>query len=142
MATGVYTVRSVVGLAMVLTLLLHLVGCGQDTATPSPSHTIALTATPSPTLLRPPPLAKEELFLRIVSPISAEVVVNQSSIEIIGRTRVDALVTVGGYVIEPDIEGWFRRDLQLDQGSNIIEVIVSVASGEEKSQVLAVIYIP
>ena len=144
LAKGGYTARSFVVLTVVLTVLLHLVSCGQEAATPSPSPAIALTATPTPfpTLHRPPRLAKEELFLRLVSPVSTEVVVNQSSIEVIGRTRVDALVTVGDYVIEPDIEGWFQQEMQLDPGVNIIEVIVSVANGEEKSQVLAVIYVP
>ena len=162
--------RAIVVLTLVTTVLLHLVSCGQKadtpeatpspattlsarptpfptttpsaTPTPFPTTTLSATPTPFPTLRRPALLAKEELFLRLVSPVSTEVVVNQSSIEIIGRTRVDALVTVGDYVIEPDIEGWFRQEMELDPGANIIEVIVSVANGEEKSQVLAVIYVP
>jgi len=136
--------RAIVVFTLVMAVLLHLVSCGQQAATPSPSPTSVTTATPTPfpTLARPPRFAKEELFLRLVSPINTEIVVNQSSIEVIGRTRVDALVTVGGNVIEPDIEGWFRQKMQLDPGANIIEVIVSVASGEEKAQVLAVIYVP
>ena len=136
--------RAIVVLTVVTAVLLHLVSCGQQAATPSPSPTSVTTDTPTPfpTLARPPRFAKEELFLRLVSPINTEIVVNQSSIEVIGRTRVDALVTVGDYVIEPDIEGWFQQEMQLDPGANIIEVIVSVASGEEKAQVLAVIYVP
>ena len=152
--------RAIVVLTVVMTVLLHLVSCGQNadtpeatsspspaatlSATPTPFPTTTLSATPTsfPTLRRPALLAKEELFLHLVSPVSTEVVVNQSSIEIIGRTRVDALVTVSDYVLEPDIEGWFQQEMQLDPGANIIEVIVSVANGEEKSQVLAVIYVP
>jgi len=138
--------RTIVVLTVVMTVLLHLVSCGQKADTPeaTPSHptTLSATPTPFPALRRPALLAKEELFLHLVSPISTEVVVNQSSIEVIGRTRVDALVTVRDYAIEPDIEGWFRQEIQLDPGANIIEVIVSVANGEEKSQVLAVIYVP
>ena len=138
--------RAIVVLTVAMSVLLLLVSCGQkaDTpeATPYPTTTLSATPTSFPTLRRPALLAKEELFLRLVSPVSTEVVVNQSSIEVIGRTRVDALVTVGDYVVEPDIEGWFRQEMQLDPGVNIIEVIVSVANGEEKSQVLAVIYVP
>ena len=152
--------RAIVVLTVVMTVLLHLVSCGQKTDTPEatsspspaatlsatprpfPTTTLSATPTPFPTLRRPALLAKEELFLHLVSPVSTEVVVNQSSIEIIGRTRVDALVTVSDYVLEPDIEGWFQQEMQLDPGVNIIEVIVSVANGKEKSQVLAVIYVP
>ena len=138
--------RAIVVLTVVTALLLQLVSCGQKADTPeatsSSTTTLSATPTPFPALRRPALVAKEELFLRLVSPTSTEVVVNQSSIEVIGRTRVDALVTVGDYVVEPDIEGWFQQEMQLDPGVNIIEVIVSVANGKEKSQVLAVIYVP
>ena len=63
-----------------------------------------------------------------------------SSLKIEGRTRIDAFVTVNDHVVEPDIEGRFSQVLELAPGLNVIEVIASTASGEQKSLVLGIGY--
>ena len=96
-------------------------------------------ATPTPTPV--PAATGEEFFLYLESPASVEAVVDESSITVIGRTRVDATVTVNDHIVEPDIEGRFYQEVELESGLNIIEVIASLANGEEESLVLAVIYV-
>ena len=81
-----------------------------------------------------------EFFLELDFPESLEAVVTDSSLKIEGRTRIDAFVTVNDHVVEPDIEGRFSQVLELAPGLNIIEVIASTASGEQKSLVLGIGY--
>ena len=107
--------------------------------TPPPA-TIAPTATsePPPT----PEAIDTELFLQLVNPPETEVFVSESSIEVVGRTRVDAVVTVNDTLVEPNIDGRFSLNVDLEEGPNIIEVVASVASGEQEDLVLVVIYLP
>jgi hypothetical protein len=44
-------------------------------------------------------------------------------------------------VVEPGLDGQFSLGIYLEEGSNIIEVVASVASGEQKDVVLVVIYV-
>jgi hypothetical protein len=59
-----------------------------------------------------------------------------------GRTRSDAAVTINDLVVSPDFEGRFSVDLILEFGPNIIEVVVSIATGEQLDEVLSVVYAP
>ena len=59
-----------------------------------------------------------------------------------GRTRVDAVVTVNDTVVDPDGEGQFSSMVELEEGPNIIEVVSSIANGEQLDMVLVVIYLP
>jgi len=78
----------------------------------------------------------------LVEPAEAESFVSVSPIEIVGRTRLDAVVTVNDTLVEPDIDGKFPLSVDLQEGPNIIEVVSSVASGEELNLVLVVLYLP
>ncbi len=69
-------------------------------------------------------------------------VVSQPVITVVGRTRVDAVVTVNDNILEPNQEGRFRQEVQLDLGANIIEVVASLASGEQESLALTLVYLP
>lgn len=104
------------------------------TPLPEPTPTPDATATPEP--------FQEEHFLQLVNPPEAEVFVSEPAIEIIARTRVDAVVTVNDTLVEPDIDGNFSLGVNLEEGPNIIEVVSSVASGDEESLVLVVFYLP
>lgn len=108
------------------------------TRAPTEAPTGAPAAIPTPT-----PLATEgELFLQLVAPAEAEVFTDESSLRVIGRTRVDAVVTINDTLVEPGIDGEFSLDVRLEIGANIIEVVVSVASGEQMDLVLVVVYLP
>ena len=87
-------------------------------------------------------LDDESLFLTIESPSSLEVVVDQAQLVISGETRLDALLTVGGDIVEPDINGKFTHEVTLNEGHNVIEILASTSAGEQKDLILAVIYKP
>ena len=117
-------------------------------ATPVPIPTAAASPTDSPVPTAalepsPTPVATEaELFLQLVNPEELEVITEKSSIEIVGRTRVDAVVTVNDTFVEPDSDGLFSSVVELEEGPNIIEVIASITSGRQTDLVLVVTYIP
>ena len=104
------------------------------TATPEPTATLE----PSPT----PVATDAELFLQLVEPESSEVITEEPSIEVVGRTRIDAVVTVNDTVVDPDSEGQFSSTVELEEGPNIIEVVSSIANGQQLDLVLVVIYLP
>ncbi|MCH8849018.1 MAG: hypothetical protein IIC32_08610 [Chloroflexi bacterium] len=116
------------------------------TATPTPAPTPAPTATPTPTpapTATPTPTpAPDEFVLHIVEPVEAETLTTNPTLLVSGRTRVDAVVTVNDTFVDPDIDGRFSAEIPLDEGPNIIEVVASIATGEQLSVVLAVIYEP
>ena len=114
-----------------------------SSSTPLPEPTS--TSLPKTPTLVPTPNAVAgfgEFILELESPTSVESMVQEASITVVGRTRVDAMVTVNDDTIEPDIEDRFKQEIELKSGTNIIEIVASLAIGEEKSLILAVIYIP
>lgn len=83
-----------------------------------------------------------DFFLEVLKPSEVDIVVRKSPITIKGRTRLDALVTVNDYIVEPDIQGHFQQAIDLAPGLNIIDIIASISSGEQESVVLGVGYFP
>jgi len=108
-----------------------------NTASPNPTQPPA-TETPVPTLVA----TEGELFLQLISPPETEVFTDSGTLSVVGRTRVDAVVTINDTIVEPDIDGEFSLEVPLEEGPNIIEVVVSVASGEQMDLVLVAIYLP
>ena len=107
-------------------------------AMPANTPTPAPTSTPEPT-----PVATEaEHFLQLVDPEELEIITEEPNIQVVGRTRVDAVVTVNDAIVEPDSDGLFASTVELEEGPNVIEVISSVSSGEQKDLVLVAIYLP
>jgi hypothetical protein len=108
-------------------------------ATPTPEETSVPSTTPGPT---PTQDATEDFFLAMESPEEMESFVTDDSIEIVGRTRIDAVVSVNDTLVEVDTEGRFSHTVQLEEGPNVIEVVSSIATGDELDQVIVVIYTP
>ena len=96
------------------------------------------TEVPTPTLVA----TEGDLFLQLVSPAELEIFTDASTLSVVGRTRVDAVVTINDSLVEPDIDGEFSLDVPLYVGPNIIEVVASVASGEQMDLVIIAIYLP
>ena len=86
--------------------------------------------------------ARKDFFLELESPDGLDSVVTQSSIAIMARTRIDALVTVNQDPVEPDMDGRFSHEVQLNPGHNLVEILASTSEGEQKALILAVIYTP
>ncbi len=78
----------------------------------------------------------------MIDPQEEEIIIEEQTIDVVGRTRVDAVVTVNYTLTEPDSGGQFTSTVELEEGPNIIEVIASVASGEQEELILVVIYVP
>ncbi len=112
------------------------------TPTPTPTATATPTATPTPVPTPTSTPAPEDFVLHIVEPVEAETLTANPTLFVSGRTRVDAVVTVNDTFVDPDIDGVFSAEIPLDEGPNIIEVVASIATGEELSTVLVVIYEP
>lgn len=51
-------------------------------------------------------------------------------------------MTVNDDVVEPDENGIFSHTITLEAGVNIVEVVGSVSSGEQKSYVITAVYLP
>ena len=110
----------------------------EPTATPTPEPTATPTPSPTPT----PTPAPSEFILQIVEPVSAETITSSPTITIQGRTRADAAITVNDGFATPDLDGIFTAEVALEIGPNIIEIVASISTGEELSQVLTIVYIP
>ncbi len=125
-------------------LLLSVIACfgsgGEKAQDQSGTAAAAASATitTSPTQIA----TAGELFLQLVEPVELEVFTNLGSLTVAGRTRVDAIVTINDTMVEPNINGEFSLDMALEEGPNIIEVVASVASGEQMDLVLVAIYVP
>ena len=153
-ATSAPTTTPVLSATPVATVTLEPTSTPEPTATPAPTATTVPTPTQEPTATSvptatpeptPDPLG-EALFLEIITPQPEEgeeiSFVSSPSLLIVGRTRVDAAVTVEDEFLDVDEEGKFEKRVTLEEGINIFEVVASVETGEEESTVLIVAYEP
>ena len=108
------------------------------TATPVTAAKASEAVTPSPTQAA----TAGGLFLQLAEPSEVEVFTDTASMTVAGRIRVDAMVTINDTLVEPNIDGEFSVDMALEEGPNIIELVASVAGGEQMNLVLAAIYVP
>ena len=65
-----------------------------------------------------------------------------STFTVVGRTRLDAVVSVNDTFAEVDIDGRFRVILTLEEPVNIIEVVASLSSGEELVEIIVIVVSP
>ncbi len=123
---------------------------GKPTAEPTakPTTVPAATAVP-PTSTREPTAVLTEIpdaigafFLHISEPEDGEAFVSTSTFDVVGRTSVDALVSVNDEFPEVAVDGTFTPTVTLEEGPNIVEVVASTAAGDESSIVLLIIYEP
>ena len=113
-------------------------GDSATAASDSETNQAADTGSPSPTQVA----TSGELFLQLVEPTELEVFTDVAAMTVAGRTRIDAMVTINDTVVEPNIDGEFSLDMDLEEGPNMIEVVASVASGEQKDFILVAVYVP
>ena len=65
-----------------------------------------------------------------------------NTFEVIGRTSVDALVTVNDTFVDVAIDGTFSLVVELVEGTNDVEVVASTSAGDESSIVLVIFFEP
>ena len=63
------------------------------------------------------------------------------AVRVLGITRADAVVGINGVPVEVTSDGSFAYDLQLEEGINLVEVIVTDLSGQTASEQVAVFFI-
>jgi len=106
------------------------------TQAPSPTEApiVEPTATPSP--------LGGEFFLTLIEPADIDVFSESSTLDVIGQTRIDAVVTVNDDIVTPDSNGDFEHTVTLEEGINVIEVVGSVSAEEQLGHVITVVYLP
>ena len=135
-------------------------------ATTEPNYIETASQTPtvarqpdSPTLIMPlatssnpnmPPVATATqsvslsvvpLVLSIATP-EDESFASTSVISVTGRASVGAVVSVDGNLVELDPDGTFKTIVELVDGPNVIEIVASDLLGNERSEIIRVIYQP
>jgi uncharacterized protein YfaP (DUF2135 family) len=86
-----------------------------------------------------PKEAPATFFLEVVTP-KDEIVVQESSVQVRGRSAPDAVVSVNGQPVEVDASGNFSATVTLENGPNSIDVIASDFRGNQQSRVISLIY--
>ena len=128
------------GLVLGLALILVLVGCGKDAgSTPVPVQLEVSTRTPEPIPTLVVSLTQEQLPLTLLSPVDG-VEIASGAVRVLGQTRLDAAVAVNGIPVEVESNGTFQRDIPLEEGANIIEVISTDLYGQRTSRSVAVFF--
>jgi hypothetical protein len=115
------------------------------TPTPTPpAPAVPSTATPVPPTATPTatPDAVGVFFLDILEPADGEDFVSTNTYEIVGRTSVDALVSVNDTFVDVAVDGTFTLTIILDEGPNIVDVVASTAAGDQSSIALIIIFDP
>lgn len=111
------------------------------TAKPSPKPTTLPAPISTPTPAPAPASTALPLTLELLSPqdgASSEI----GAVRVLGKTRVDAVVGVNGVPVDVAVNGGFQRDIPLEEGVNLIEVVATGLSGESVYQPIAVFFIP
>ena len=138
-------------ISMALIFLFAATACAKEapeptaTATPEATATVIPTVTPEPTATPLPTATPDPLgafFLDIEEPAGLEAIVESSTFTVVGRTRLDAVVSVNDTFAEVDIDGRFRVILTLEEPVNIIEVVASLSSGEELVEIIVIVVSP
>ena len=119
--------------------------------TPRPPTPPPPISTPpiSPPTVAPPPLPTppamerqtEELLLEVQSPLNDSVVTG-NLLQVSGRASPGASVSVNGRMASRGQEGTFTIDVNLVEGPNLVEVIASDLSGDQKEAIFLVVYAP
>ena len=152
---------SLVASVLIIGIMLLLVACGAPEPLPTPKPTPAPTPTPTPTPTPAPTPTPEPiptpaptlppgppLELAVVVPKdgtaalqdkeSVEFTVGTWGIPVMGTTRVDAVVTVDGTLVEVNEDGMFVHSVGLAEGPNLVEVTASDLLGNQHTISLVV----
>ena len=128
------------GLFLGLALILGFVGCGSNPdPTPVPVQLELPTLTPEPIPTLAVSLTQELIPLILWSPTDGAQI-DSGAVRVLGQTRLDAAVAVNDIPVAVDSDGTFQRDLLLEQGANLIEVVSTDLYGQLSSRSVAVFF--
>ena len=118
-------------------IMFSLAACGgEPTGTPTAPLTTTGAATPTP-LVALPSTTAVGLTLELLAPRDGAGV-ETDAVRVLGITRADAVVGINGVPVEVTSDGSFAYDLQLGEGINLVEVLVTDLSGQTASEQVAV----
>lgn len=160
------TASYLLGILSLIALMVFLGGCAGETsppAAPPPGPILLPVSNPSPTqnpmpgpvldpTTTPDPVtagaygsglalsgrsAPAAILLELWSPLDGTET-NTGVVRILGKTQIDAAVAVNGVPIDVAPDGTFQRDLVLQEGPNLIDVVSTGLLGQSASQSVAV----
>jgi hypothetical protein len=107
---------------------------------PSASPTATATTGPAATASPLPVSTVDNYDLSLqLEGVGDENVVYGSIMVIKGRTLPDAILSINGVIVEVDADGRFEREIRLDPGASVIEVVASDLAGNQISAILSVV---
>ena len=158
------TTYYLIGILSAIALMVFLVGCAGETspsAAPTPGTILIPVSNPAPTqsplpasVLDPTPVpvaaeaysstpaltsrpATTGVPLELWSPMDGAET-KTGVVRVLGKTQIDAAVAVNGIPIDVASDGTFQRDLLLQEGANLIEVVSTDLLGQSASESVAV----
>lgn len=157
------TASYILGILSLVALMVFLVGCTGETSPPAPGPILLPVSNPSPTRSPMPGPALDPtttpapvtagaygsgpalsgrsepaaILLELLSPLDGTET-NTGVVRILGKTQIDAAVAVNGIPIDVAPDGTFQRDLLLQEGPNLIDVVSTGLLGQSTSKSISV----
>lgn len=114
----------------------------QPTKTPAPEIVVIPTPSPVPVMIptvTPAPLP--ELFLQITDP-EPNIAVSSNTILVSGATLPTAILKINSVRVTVDVRGEFVKNIPLNSGQNVVELIVEGKNGDTIRDFLIIRYDP
>lgn len=114
----------------------------EPTRVPEPESTIVPTPTSVPEVLpTPTPILAPELFLEVKEPEN-NIAVSSNTVLVSGSTLPSAILNINSVRVTVDIRGEFVKNIPLNPGQNVVELIVEGEQGGKIRDFLIVRYDP
>lgn len=114
----------------------------EPTPIPTPEPTIVPTPTPLPVVLpTPTPTLVPELFLEITDPEN-NIAVSTNTVLVSGVTLPTATLKINSVRTTVDVRGEFVKNIPLNPGQNVVELIVEDENGDKIRDFLIIRYDP
>ena len=110
----------------------------QPTKTPEPEIMVIPTPSPIPVIIptvTPTPLP--ELFLKITDP-EPNIAVSSNTILVSGATLPTAILKINSVRVTVDLRGEFVKNISLNPGQNVVELIVEGKNGDKIRDILII----
>lgn len=114
----------------------------EPTRVPEPEITIVPTPSPVPVVIQTPtPTPIPELFLEITEP-GNNIAVSSNAVLVSGATLPSARLNINGVRATVDVRGEFVKNIPLNPGQNVVEVIAEGENGDKIRDFIIIRYDP
>ena len=111
-------------------------GATEVRITPGPTPSTAVTESDATVL----PGTPAPLELKLLVPQDGAGV-ETGALRVLGQTRIDAVVGINGVPVEVSPDGSFSRDISLEEGINLVEVVATDLTGQTAAEQAMVFFI-